>query len=219
MSVKVAVATLRGKAYFHIVNLLKEINVSFFSLMPNDSIPAGVKVVITTPEEKSIVDFGKILTFTCEEDIDLLASQIAIILRGKERYEKMIIGIDPGEVVTGLIVIADGKVVNEANCLSIRETCTKIKNVLKNVNLSVTNVRVKIGNGVSAYKELIKMLDKVLPAKIVLEVVSEAGTNLPVSKRSRNLRHIISAMRITSRVGCIYQREKGKEEEGEGKGK
>jgi hypothetical protein len=73
---------------------------SFFSLMPYESIPAGVKVVITTPEERSGVDFGKVLTFTCEDNIDLLVSQIVIILRGKERYEKMVIVIDPGEVVT-----------------------------------------------------------------------------------------------------------------------
>jgi hypothetical protein len=205
MSVKIAVTTVQGKAYFHIVNLLKENNMLFFSLMPHDPIPAEVKVVITTCEEKNEIDFGKILTFTCESDLDMLMSQVAIILQGKEHYEKLVIGIDPGEV-TGLIVIADGKVVNKANCLSIRETSTRIKNILKNVNLAVTNVRIKIGNGVPAYKELIETLDKTLPSKIVLEVVSEAGTNFPVSKRSRNVRHIISATRISSRVGCIYQR-------------
>jgi hypothetical protein len=214
MSLKVAVATVQGKAYFHIVNLLRENNMLFFSLTPNDPIPVGVKVVITTPEEKVKINFDKVLTFTCEDDLDMLISQVTIILQGKERYKKIIIGIDPGEV-TGLIVIADGKVVNEANCLSIRETSIKIKNVLKNVNLSATNVRIKIGNGVPAYKELIKTLDETLPSKIILEVVGEARTNLPVSKRSRSLRHIISASRISSRAGCIYQRrEKSKEEKG-----
>ncbi|MDR0318684.1 MAG: hypothetical protein LBI09_01465 [Nitrososphaerota archaeon] len=48
--------------------------------------------------------------------------------------------------------------------------------------------------------------------KIVLEVVSsEAGTNLPISKRSRSLRHIILAVRMSARIGCIYQR--GEKEE------
>jgi hypothetical protein len=212
MSVKIAVATVQGKAYFYIVNLLRENNMLFFSLMPHDPIPAEVKVVITTAEEKNKIDFDKILTFTCEEDLDMLMGQVTIILQGKEHYEKMVIGIDPGEV-TGLIVVADGKVVNKANCLSTRETDIKIKNILKNVDLAVTNVRVKIGNGVSAYKELIETLDKTLPAKIVLEVVSEAGTNFPANKRSRALRHIISATRISSRVGCIYQRRGEKNEE------
>jgi hypothetical protein len=90
--------------------------------------------------------------------------------------------------------------------------------VLKNVNLSVTNVRVKIGNGTPTYKELIRTLDKVLPAKIILEVVSEAGTNLPVSKRSRSLRHIISATRNIVKSG-LYLSKRRKKEEGKREGK
>jgi len=122
----------------------------------------------------------------------------------------MVIGIDPGEV-TGLAVIADGKVVDKANCLSIREVNNKIKSILKNVNLSATNVKIKIGNGVPAYKELIEALDNTLPPKVILEAVNEAGTNLPLSKRSRSLRHITSATRIGTRVGYIYQRKERKE--------
>ncbi|MDR2707781.1 MAG: hypothetical protein LBB87_03425 [Nitrososphaerota archaeon] len=215
MRVKVAVATVQGKAYFHIVKLLKEHNTPFYSLKPNEPIPAEVKVVITTPEEQNKIVFNKILTFTHEDELDDLMSQVIIKLQGKECYKKMVIGIDPGEV-TGLIAIADDKVLIEANCLSIRETNNKIKSILKNVNLSTTNVRIKIGNGVPAYKELIETIDKTLHPKIVLEAVSEAGTNLPISKRSRSVRHIISATRISARKGCIYQRrEEGKKKKNE----
>ncbi|MCL1977955.1 MAG: hypothetical protein FWG55_07655 [Candidatus Bathyarchaeota archaeon] len=212
MRVKVAVATIQGKAYFHIVNLLKDNNTPFFSLIPNEPIPSEVKVVITTPKEKSKIDFGKILMFTSEDELDSLINQVIVSLQGKEYYEKMVIGIDPGEV-TGLVVIADGKVVDKANCLSIRETNNKIKSILKNVNLSATNVKIKIGNGVPAYKGLIETLDDTLPPRIVLEIVSEAGTNLPLSKRSRSLRHITSATRISTRIGCIYQRKERKEKD------
>jgi len=211
MSVKVAVATVQGKAYFHIVKLLKENNVPFFSLIPDDPVPAQVKVVITTPGEQNKIVFNKILTFICEDEIDTLMSQITISLQGKERYEKMIIGVDPGEV-TGLIVIADGKVLIETNCLSIQETANKIKSILKNVNLLATNVRVKIGNGVPAHKELIETLDEILSPKVILEVVSEAGTNLSVSKHSRSLRHIISATRIATRRGYSHKRKKEEKE-------
>jgi hypothetical protein len=212
MREKVAVVTVHGKTYFHIVKLLKENNVPFFSLIPNEPIPTEVRVVITTLKEKGKINFDRILTFTCEDELDSLISQVIISLQGKERYEKMVIGVDPGEV-TGLIAVADGKAVDEANCLSIRETNNKIKSVIKNVNLSATKVRIKIGNGVPAYKELIETLDRTLPAKVVLEIVNEARTNLPVSKRSRSVRHIISATRISTRAGRIYQRreeEKGR---------
>jgi hypothetical protein len=212
MRAKVAVATVNGKAYFHIVNLLKDNGLPFFSIFPGDVVPAEVKTVITTLQEKPKISFRKVLTFTSEEDLDSLMSQVTISLQGKERYEKMVIGVDPGEV-TGVAVIADGKLVDKANCLSIREVNNKIKSILKNVNLSATPVKIKIGNGTPAYKELIETLDNTLPENVVLEVVSEAGTNLPLSKRGRGVRHITSATRIAARVGYIYQRRERKKDE------
>jgi hypothetical protein len=210
MKAKVAVVTVNGKAYFHLVNMLKENNVPFFSLAPGEPVPAEVIIVLTTEQEKPKVTHGKILVFTSEKELDSLMNTLTIGLQGKERYERMIVGIDPGEV-TGVAVIADGKIIDKANCLSIREVVIKLKSILKNVCLSATIVKIKIGNGVPAYKELIKALDNTLPPKVVLEVVSEAGTNMPIAKRSRNVRHITSATRIAARVGYIYQRRERKE--------
>jgi hypothetical protein len=207
MKAKVAVTTVQGKAYFLIVNALKEQNIPFVSLIPGAPIPSEVKLVITTEKEKPQVNSGKVLIFNSESELDSLMSAVTIRLQGKESYERMVIGIDPGEVI-GLAVIADGKVVDKANCLGIQEAVNKIKSILKNVNLSATAVKIKIGNGVPAYHELIEALDKTLSPMVVLEVVSEAGTNLPLSKRSRGLRHITSATRIAARVGYIYLREK-----------
>ena len=205
MKAKVAVTTVQGKAYFLIVNALKEQNIPFVSLIPGAPIPSEVKLVITTEKEKPQVNSGKVLIFNSESELDSLMSAVTIKLQGKESYERMVIGIDPGEVI-GLAVIADGKVVDKANCLGIQEAVNKIKSILKNVNLSATAVKIKIGNGVPAYHELIEASDKTLSPMVVLEVVSEAGTNLPLSKRSRGLRHITSATRIAARVGYIYLR-------------
>jgi hypothetical protein len=205
MKAKVAVATVQGKAYFFIVNALNENNIPFLSLIPGEPVPSEVKIVITTEKEQPLIMFDKVLVFNFESELDKLMSMVTIGLLGKESYEKIVIGIDPGEV-NGLAVIADGKVIDKANCVGIIEAVNKIKGILKNVNLSATAVRIKIGNGVPAYKELIEALDNTLPPQVVLEVVSEAGTNLPLHKRSRRLRHITSATRIAARVGYIYPR-------------
>ena len=53
MKEKVAVATVEGKAYFLIVNKLREQNIPFISLVPGEVVPAEVKVVITTEKEKT----------------------------------------------------------------------------------------------------------------------------------------------------------------------
>jgi hypothetical protein len=206
---KVAVATVEGKAYFLIVNELREQNISFISLVPGEPVPAEVKVVITTEKEKHLVKHEKILIFTSENELDDLVNEVKRILQGKEAYEKIVIGIDPGEAI-GLAVIADGKVIEEGNCFSTHEVINSIIKTIRNVNFSLTSVSVKIGNGVPVYKELLEALDDALPPEVALEVVGEAGTNRPLkeNKRSREIRHISSAIRIAGRTGYVIQRRK-----------
>jgi hypothetical protein len=209
MKAEVAVATVSGKAYFLIVNKLKERNIAFISLIPGEPVPTEVKVVITTYQEKHRINHEKILVYDGKTDSDTVANEVMKILQGKEVYEKIVIGIDPGEVL-GLAVIADGKVIETENCFSIQEVLNKIRNTIKNVDFSSTAVSIKIGKGVPTYKDLLEAFDLALPLEMVLEVVSEAGTNraLNDNKHRRGLRDIASAIRIAGRVGYIYSRRK-----------
>jgi hypothetical protein len=215
MKAKVAVATVQGKAYFLIVNKLKERNIPFISLVPGETVPTEVKAVITTEKEKHLISHEKVLVYDSETEPDTIVNEAMKILQGKEVYEKIIIGVDPGEVF-GLAVIADGKVNETANCFSIQEVLTKISSIVKNVDFSSTAVTIKIGSGVPTYKELIETLDLTLPPEIVLEVVSEAGTNRPLNedKHRRGLRDIASAIRIAGRAGHVYPRRKTGESNG-----
>jgi hypothetical protein len=209
MSAEVAVATVQGKAYFLIVNKLKERDIPFLSLVPGETVPIDVKVVITTEQEKHLIHNKKILVYDGETAPDDAANEIRKILQGKEAYEKIVIGIDPGEVF-GLAVIADGKVNETGNCFSVSETLAKVKSVILEVDFSATTVTIKVGNGVPTYKELIEAFNAALPAELTLEVVSEAGTNRPLkhNKHRRGLRDIASAIRIAGRAGHIYPRRK-----------
>jgi hypothetical protein len=215
MKAKVAVATVSGKAYFLIVNKLKERNIPFISLVPGETVPTEVRGVITTTKEKQRISHEKILVYDSETEPDTIVNEAVKILQGKEVYEKIVIGVDPGEVF-GLAVIADGKVNETGNCFSIQEAFAKISSVIKNVDFSSTAVSIKIGSGVPAYKELLDTLDFALPPEVVLEVVSEAGTNRPLdeNKHRRGLRDIASAIRIAGRAGHVYPRRKTVESNG-----
>jgi transcriptional accessory protein Tex/SPT6 len=209
MKEKVAVATVQGKTYFLIVNKLREHDIPFVSLIPGESVPAKIKVVLTTEQEKRLVNHEKILIFHGQDEIDSLVEQVKVLLLGKEAFGKIVFGVDPG-VAIGLVAVADGKVIEEGNCFSTKEVIDSILKVLRNVDFAVTSVSVKIGNGVPVYKELLKDLDDALPLQVALEVVSEAGTNKPLkeNKRSRGVRHISSATRIAGRRGNIVPRRK-----------
>jgi len=215
MKAKVAVATVSGKAYFLIVNELRERNMDFLSLIPSEPIPAEAKVVITTENEKHLINHEKILVYDGKTAPHTVVNEAVKILQGKESYEKVVIGIDPGEVF-GLAVVADGKVSETENCFSVQEVLNKIKNITKDVDVSSTLISVKIGNGVPAYKSLLEALDSALPPEVMLEVVSEAGTDRHIDekKHRRGLRDIVSAIRIAGRVGHVYPRRKTSESNG-----
>jgi len=207
MKEKVAVATVQGKAYFLIVNALKEQKIPFSSIIPGNPIFTRVKIVITTEKEKSRVNYGKILVFESENELDNLISEIKRILLGKEMFDRIVIGIDPGETI-GLAVLADGKVIEESNNFSVRELSNSALRAIRNVNFEFTNVVVKIGNGTPIYRDLLIDLDNVLPIQVRLEVVNEAGTDKPQKRHTRKIRHISSAIRIAGRSGYVHKRRK-----------
>ena len=212
MQAKVAVATVSGKAYFLIVNKLKERNIPLISLVPGETVPTEIKAVITTEKENHRISHEKVLIYDSETEPDSLVNELVKILQGKEAYEKIVIGVDPGEVF-GLAVIADGKVNETVNFFSIQETLAKINSVIQEVDFASTAVTIKIGSGVPSYKELIETFDLALPLEVALEIVSEAGTNRALTHNThrRGLRDIASPIRIAGRAGHIYPRRKTNE--------
>lgn len=211
MKAKIAVATVSGKAYYLIVSELKRKNVPFISIVPKEPIPVETKVVVTTEGERHMIHHEKILVYREDVEPETLINKALQIIQGKECYEKIVIGVDPGEVF-GLAVLADGNVIEKENCFGVEETLNKIKAVLKNFgDIPIVSVSVKVGDGVPVYKEkLLGALDMALPSSVVLESVSEAGTDrcLSETKHRRGLRDIVSAIRIAGRNGSTFPRRK-----------
>jgi hypothetical protein len=214
MKTQIAVATVSGKAYYLIVSELKKKNIPFTSLIPNEPIPIEIKAIITTEKEKHRIKHEKVLAYQDGADLEALINEALQIVQGKEHYEKVVIGVDPGEVF-GLAVLADGKVIKTDNCFSIDETLDKINNILKNLEkIQIASISVKIGDGVPVYKEkLLSALNNSLPLSVTLESVGEAGTDryLNENKHRRGLRDIVSAIRIAGRNGHTFSRRKTSE--------
>jgi hypothetical protein len=217
MKAKIAVVTVCGKAYYLIVNELKRRNTPFLSLTPHESVPIEIEVAITTEKEKRSVKHPRILTFQEGMRPETLVNEALKLIDGKAFFQKITIGVDPGEVF-GLAVLADGKVEETGNCFSLEETSDKIASIVRNFEgTAIESISVKIGDGVpQCTGDLLRILDDSLPAGVSLESVSEAGTNrsLNEAKHRRGLRDIISAIQIAGRRGYRFQRRRKDESNG-----
>jgi hypothetical protein len=63
--------------------------------------------------------------FHGEDELERLVHQVKILLLGKTAFQKLVFGIDL-DISTGMVVIADGKVIEEGNCFSNEELITSI---------------------------------------------------------------------------------------------
>jgi len=206
MKAKIAVATVSGKAYYLLVNELKDRGLDFLSLTPQESVPIDIEVVITTSAERHLIKHPQVLVYTNEANPAEVVSEAVRILQGKKSLETIVVGVDPGKTF-GLAVLSDGKVLETATCSSIEETLNTIVNALAKLQ-AATHI-VKVGNGApSIAAELLPLLDQNLPETVAIEVVSEAGTSRFVGEtlHKRGLRDALSAVKIAERRGQPYQR-------------
>lgn len=212
MNTKIAVVTVSGKAYYQLVNELKARKLPFLSLTPYDTIPTGIKVVITTENERGFVDHQNILVFKETMDPAIIVSEAIRNAEGKRKHGTITVGVDPGKTF-GIAVLSDGNVLETTTRASIGQTVNAVLDVLtKN---PATAYVIKVGDGAPEYtRTLLSELDEALPKDVAVEIVSEAGTSRFAKEtvHRRGLRDAMSAVKIAERRGRPFQREKGKQQ-------
>ncbi|MBS7641222.1 MAG: hypothetical protein QW619_04365 [Candidatus Bathyarchaeia archaeon] len=202
----IAVVTVSGKAYYKIVNELKSRDVLFLSMIPGEAIPPSIRVVITTEEEKHLINHPNILTYSVEEDPSRIVDEAIRIASGKETYEELVIGVDPGKVF-GVAVLGDGKTLKREEFSSMAKALDFILTELNRLPSRVK--RVRIGMGVPDVAEKIAYrLESALPKNIIIEMVDEEGTSTSkdVSLARRKLSDADSAVKIALKRGKERQR-------------
>ena len=85
---KVAVATVKGKAYFLIVNQLQEHCIPFLNLVPGESVPSEIKVVITTEKNRPWSNMKKFSSCPNEDELDVLLDEVKRITSWERSLRK-----------------------------------------------------------------------------------------------------------------------------------
>ena len=102
----IGIMTANFRFFYEIVQILKEHRVPFVTLDFDEDVPINVGVVITTREEKQNVRFHRVVA----ENSPAMAYKLAHgQLKGREKVDTMVVGIDPGRR-PGLAIIGDGRV-------------------------------------------------------------------------------------------------------------
>lgn len=206
MKAKIAVATVSGRAYYQLVTELNRKRLPFLSLKPWDPIPLHIKVVLTTEEESHQVSHPQILIFEQKSNPETVVDEAILIVQGKQGYEKVVVGVDPGKTY-GIAILGDNKVLATLTSSNIEEASHLVVDSLKRFPAEVKVVRV--GNGPPEYTQtLLNSLDKALPEETLVEIVSEAGTSRLTNKsvNRRMLRDAVSAIKIAGRNGRVFPR-------------
>jgi hypothetical protein len=206
MKAKIAVATVSGRAYYQLVTELNRKRLPFLSLKPWDPIPLHIKVVLTTEKEIHQVSHPQILIFEQKSNPETVVDEAILIVQGKQGYEKVVVGVDPGKTY-GIAILGDNKVLATLTSSNIEEASHLVVDSLKRFPAEVKVVRV--GNGPPEYTQtLLSSLDKDLPEETLVEIVSEAGTSRLTNKsvNRRVLKDAVSAIKIAGRNGRVFSR-------------
>ncbi|MCP8308288.1 MAG: hypothetical protein H3Z54_06300 [archaeon] len=200
---EIAVMTLDGRAYYRIMNMLKEMGLKFHNVMPGEVLSPSVRLVITTEKEKNLISHDKVLFLEELSKDPYLAKERIIDNLYSNSDESIIIGIDPGKRI-GIAVYYRQKELMGDVLNSVDETIAKVVRLMMSTHAKKKIIR--IGNGEPEMAEKIaNELSKRLKNTII-ELVDERGTSsLSKIKPSKKVvRDQRSAMIIALRQGKRY---------------
>lgn len=166
---RVGIYTHNFRFYQEVVNVLKSWHIKSVSIDKIDRLPSDVPVILSSNKDEK-VGAAQIRNDSAPE-----AVRTAIpFLLGKEKFNRLIIGIDPGPK-PGIAVLGDDILLEAFESPSIDGTIPAIKAITKGYRYSGCIVR--IGHGDAPNRNSIIRKLKLL--SIVPEIVDETNTSQP----------------------------------------
>ena len=166
---RVGIYTHNFRFYHEVVNVLKSWHIKSVSIDNIDHMPSDVSIILSSNKDEKI-RVSQIRTDSASE-----AVRWAIpFLLGKDRFESLIIGIDPGPK-PGIAVIGDDILLEAFEAPSIDSLIRSIATISRGYRYSSRTVR--IGDGDAPNRDSI--IGKLKAIGIVPEIVDETNTSQP----------------------------------------
>ena len=162
----IALVTKDFSLYQDLTKELRERRLAFVTLSPEEILPPDVGVVITSSLEVANIQFPKIVIAS---DIEATVNEALRLLNGKERYERVVVGIDPGQE-PGIAVVVDGVV-----AAVYHVPIAQVMDVVQKIKQDYPDVLVKIGNGARLIRT--QIVNNFVAQGALVELVDESGTS------------------------------------------
>lgn len=200
------VATLQGRSYYKIISALKSLGLKFDSVLPGEVHSFDSQLVITTEEERQMIDHDRILLDSeLDDELALVKAKILRSMMNAYHDDQLIIGIDPGRRI-GLAALYLEKEI-ESRVLTSTKAAVDLVVALADGIRSGRKI-IRIGDGDKALARTIASgIHARLKNKISIELVNEHGTSSAkvVGSKRRDMRDSLSARAIALRRGRTFR--------------
>ena len=199
--IRIGIATTYGKPYYKFSKALRQLDVSFDSILPQDVLRYTGNIILTTPDESPAKCNIPILY---EDVFDHHPTVIRAMIIQKLDYgfesENLVLGVDPGQRL-GLSISYYGKEIESSIHSSVEKLVDHMITVMG--PLRAKRKIVKIGNGkMQIAKEIGTMLNLRFCSAFELHFVDESYTSLKIKNyNQRGKRDMLSAKFISRRDG------------------
>lgn len=199
-SSRVSIATRDMRVYYRLVQEFKRKGASFRSILPDEEIPSDVKVVITTSEERPLVNSTRIITVGPGYPYRLAVDRALNSPEERDTFNEVVVGIDPGKSI-GVATLGDGRIIHTA---LLRGTA-KLRRELNYVFWAFPSSRRLIRIGSIGSRPILNEITESLGDlrwHAPMELVDERRTSQQLSHGEIDMpRDIVSAIQIASRLG------------------
>ena len=159
-------------------------------VLPSGTIPPNTDVIITTYSEQHLIKSGKIFVPKTINDVYLI-SNIYLLSRNKESFDKCRIGIDPGERI-GVAFFGDSFLIKVTEYSSVIDVIKTV--ILAYFNIPAVDFVINIGAGGGKSKTaILTRLKAIFKGKITINVIDETNTSKTLIFYERKYKKNLSA--------------------------
>jgi len=186
----IGVYTKNFSLYYDILEILKKKKIPYVSLSSLKDIPSKIGVILTSNNELHDIKSQKVIAADAYDTVQHAVDLAVQMLIGKDIYQKLYIGIDPGEK-PGLAVIGDDILLCKTMADSPKKVFSKVKRFLKEYPAS--QVIIRIGHGSILIRN--RIINSLISLEVPIEIVDETETT-PAQDVKRHLRDSEAAAAI-----------------------